>query len=104
MILFATMPPGTAIIAAADIGPLVRGQPGMIIAPLKWSRRPWQRQYLCIFLGGITLAVAMRHVMRRNHGFSRSMLEDPRWFLSTRAVAELDASLVSAPRRPTAID
>lgn len=86
--MFAALPPGTTVIAAVDVGPVIRGQLGMIIAHHK-GRGLWRRRsYVCVFLGGIVLAVESRYVRQHDHGCSRAMLEDPLWFLHIRSAPQ----------------
>ncbi len=87
MSLFAILPPGTAVNARADFGPIMRGQPGIVGGHVPGTWLPWRRTvYICTFLGGVSMTATRRQIMRHQHGFSGKVLEDPLWFLHTRQV------------------
>ena len=81
------LPPGKLVVATADFGPVLDGQPGIVVARQQGPRLPWRAAtYVCTFLGGTTVTLSRRHIVPQDHGYSRLMLEDPWWFLHTRTV------------------
>lgn len=85
MAFFAALPPGTTVIATEDFGPVICGQPGIVIGHAATGRRRWHRRtYVCTFLGGITVMAAPGTIAAQDHGCSRQMLEDEQWFFHTR--------------------
>jgi len=53
MRFLAPLLPGTTVITAADFGPIVRGQLGMVTGRIRGSWSTWQpNRYVCTFLGG----------------------------------------------------
>lgn len=102
MAFLSALPPGTAVIATEDFGPIIRGQLGITVGRRQSARFPWQRSaYVCTFLGGITVTAAGRHIMPHDHGCGWQMLEDPFWFLHTRTVPEKYCKFAAEVRRPT---
>ena len=99
MTAFTSWEPGQTVVATTDFGPVVAGQSGMVVArlPANWFLR--RRRYLCVFLGDMTVEVTGRHIAARDHGFSLPMLQNPRWFLHTRSIADPRCSLAEGLRR-----
>ncbi len=104
MSLFAMLPPGSAVIAKVDFGPIVRGQWGIVTGHRPGTWLPWRRTaYVCAFLGGISMTTTRSQIVRHEHGFTCDLLNDPLWFLHTRDVP-LGACNVPATTRSNAAD
>lgn len=89
MALFSTMPIGTTVIAAGNFGPVIQGQLGIVVGRSPGRSFPWrQRDYVCTFLGGITVVVPKRFILPHDHGYSLRMLSDPFWFFHTDRAAK----------------
>ena len=99
--MFSSLQPGTTVIATSDVGPVIRGQLGMVIAHHKRWRGLWRRrEYVCVFLGDIVAMVDPRHITRHDHGCSLAMLEAPLWFLHTRSVPQRAGTFSVELHRP----
>lgn len=104
MPLFTILPPGTAITATTDSGPIIRGQAGIVTDCTPGTWWPWRRTvYVCAFLGGISTTVTRSRIMRHEHGFNREILADPLWFLHTRDLPTATCK-AAAPRGSDAAD
>lgn len=101
MVGFGALPVGTNVIAAADFGPVIRGQIGTVTARSKsthFLQRRWT--YTCTFLGGIHVLAIGTQIARYDHGICREMLEDPLWFLRTRGTPRKGHQLAVELRHP----
>ena len=83
------LPVGTNIAAAADFGPVIKGQWGIIIGRQASSTLLWrQTTYVCTFLGGVRVIATRAQIAAVQHGRSLRALEDPFWFLHSRGLAD----------------
>lgn len=79
------LPVGTRIAATADVGPIIRGQIGIITGlgvPHRFFR--WRRKYSCTFLGDIRVTMPRNGITPNDHDFPNAMIDNPVWFLHTR--------------------
>ena len=101
MTLFSPMPIGTTVIASGNCGPIIEGQLGMVVGRCPRPFLPWRgRNYVCTFLGGITVAIPGRFILPYDHGYSLSMLADPLWFFHTHWAPQRQHPAATELRRP----
>ena len=100
MTVISALPPGTMVIVTADFGPIIRGQLGMVADRPHIGRLSWRgREYVCVFLGGITVTVSGWQITRYEHGCSPELLANPLWFLQTRRAQQPNNGFSAELRR-----
>jgi len=76
-------PLGTRIVPIRDVGPVRKGQPGIVTDIVNMpSFLWWRRKYVCIFAGNVSSVIEPVQLEARDHGYTVEQLQAPGHLMS----------------------